>query len=100
MAFPASSGCNDVSAIVSNFFKFGADDMARDEQVKAWLDVADNSVDREVRKTNYKKALQRIAEECYWIPLWSYNFNFAYDSDLDFTPTPDEISRFFLMKWK
>ena len=28
------------------------------------------------------------------------NFNFAYDADLEFIPTPDEISRFFLMKWK
>jgi peptide/nickel transport system substrate-binding protein len=95
-----SYSINDVSAITSHFFKLGADDLARDEQVKEWLDIADNSVDTKVREENYKKALQRIAAQCYWIPTWSYNFNFAYDADLDFTPTPDEISRFFLMKWK
>ena len=95
-----SYSINDASAIVSNFFTFSGDDMARDEQVKNWINIADNSVDNEVRKENYKKAFQRIAEQCYWIPTWSYNFNFAYDADLDFTPTPDEISRFFMMKWK
>jgi len=95
-----SYSINDASAIVSNFFKFSGDDMARDEDVKNWLDIADNSVDPEVRKAHYKKAFQRIAEQCYWVPTWSYNFNYAFDKDLDFTPTPDEITRFFTCKWK
>ncbi|WP_292896712.1 ABC transporter substrate-binding protein [Nitratireductor sp.] len=95
-----SNSINDVSAITSQFFKFGGQDFARDEEVKAWLDAGDTSVDEEVRKKNYSKALQRIAEEAYWIPLFSYNSNYVFTKDVDFTPTPDEIVRFFDMSWK
>ncbi len=95
-----SYSINDVSAITSHFFKFGKDDNARDPDVKRWLDIADTSTDPEVRKTNYKLALQRIAERVYWLPLWSYNTYYAYTKDLAFTPTPDEIPRFFQMRWK
>lgn len=95
-----SYSINDVSAITSHFFKFGKDDYARDQDVKNWLDTADNSTDPAVRKANYKLALQRIAERVYWLPLWSYNTYYAFTKDLSFTPTPDEIPRFFQMRWK
>jgi peptide/nickel transport system substrate-binding protein len=95
-----SYSINDASAITSQFFKFGADDMAHDEQVKQWLETADTSTDSAVRAENYAKALQRIAEQAYWLPLWSYNTNYVYTQDLEFEPTPDEIPRFFTMSWK
>ena len=95
-----SNSINDVSAITSQFFKFGDQDFARDEEVKNWLEAGDKSVDDAVRKENYAKALQRIAEEAYWIPLFSYNSNYVFTKDVAFTPTPDEIVRFFDMSWK
>jgi hypothetical protein len=42
-------------AIMGNFSKFGADDQARDPDLKALLDVADTSIDPKLRKTNYRK---------------------------------------------
>lgn len=95
-----SYSINDVSAITSTFFDHGKDDYARDPDVKKWLDIADNSTDPKVRIENYTKALQKIAEEVYWLPLWSYNAYYVYSSDLEFTPTSDEIPRFFRAKWK
>jgi len=95
-----SYSVNDTSAITSHFFKHGADDMARDDQVKQWLDIADRSTDPAVRKENYAKALARIAEQAYWLPLWSYNTNYVFSQDVEFEPTPDEIPRFFTMSWK
>ncbi len=95
-----SNSINDVSAITSQFFKFGDQDFAHDEEVKTWLDTGDKSVDDEVRKENYSKALKKIAEEAYWIPLFSYNSNYVFSKEVDFTPTPDEIVRFFEMSWK
>lgn len=95
-----SYSLNDVSASTSNFFKGSGDDTARDPEVIKWLEIADTSVDPEVRKANYKKALQRIAEQAYWFPLWSYSTNYAFTKDLDFTPTEDEIPHFFNAKWK
>lgn len=57
-------------------------------------------MDDEVRKENYSKALKKIADEAYWIPLFSYNSNYVFSKDVEFTPTPDEIVRFFTMSWK
>ncbi|MCP5075738.1 MAG: ABC transporter substrate-binding protein [Rhodobacteraceae bacterium] len=90
----------DVSAIVSHFFKHGPDDPAKDDLTKEMLDIADNSIDAEVRKTNYKKAFSRIASEVYWLPMFTYAKYYAYSKDLDFKATPDEIPRFYTAKWK
>jgi peptide/nickel transport system substrate-binding protein len=95
-----SYSINDVSAIVSHFFEFSEDDMARDPQVRDWLLEADATVDSEKRKMLYKKALQRIAEQAYWAPLFTYVSNNCFSKDLDFTPYPDAVPRFFQAKWK
>ncbi len=95
-----SYSMNDASAITSHFFKHGRDDYCRDPDVKKWLDIADTSVDPEVRKANYKKALRRIQEELCWLPMFTYAKYYVYSKELDFTPTDDEIPRFFTAKWK
>ena len=63
------------------------------------LGIGDTSVDPAVRKTAYKAALSRISEEVFMFPLWSYNTWYAFSTDVDFNPTPDEIPRFFTAKW-
>ncbi len=90
----------DVSAIVSHFFKHGPDDPAKDDLTKEMLDIADNSIDENVRKENYKKAFARISSELYWLPMFTYAKYYAYSKDLDFKATPDEIPRFYTAKWK
>ena len=95
-----SNSINDVSAITSVFFTGGKDDLSLDKDVTAWLNKGDTTVDPAARKDVYKKALQKIADEAYWLPLWSYNTNYAFSSELDFTPTADEIPRFVSAKWK
>ena len=95
-----SYSVNDVSAITSHFFKNGRDDYAMDTEVKAWLDKADTSTDPETRKKYYKMALERISGELYWLPMFTYAKYYAFNQDLDFTPTPDEIPQFFAAKWK
>ncbi len=95
-----SYSMNDASAITSHFFKGGRDDYCRDDDVKKWLEIADTSVDLSVRKANYKKALARVQEKLCWLPMFTYAKYYAFSNDLDFTPTNDEIPRFFLAKWK
>jgi peptide/nickel transport system substrate-binding protein len=95
-----SFSIHDASAFTGNFFRGTADDNARDPEVMKWLEIADTSVDPEVRKKNYKMALQRIAEQAYSMPLWSSNMNYAYTKDLNFSAQPDEIPRFFNASWK
>ena len=90
----------DASAFTGNFFGGTADDNARDPEVIKWLQIADTSIDPEVRKKNYKMALQRIAEQAYCLPLWSANMNYAFTKDLNFVAQSDEIPRFFNSSWK
>lgn len=95
-----SYSVNDASAIVSQFFKFGSLDDARDEEVKKWLDVADTATDPEKRKEYYAKALKKIADQAYWLPLFSYNSNYVFTKEVSYQPTPDEVLRFVEMSWK
>ncbi len=95
-----SFSINDASAIISTFFKGSEDDYARDAEVKAWLDVADNSNDVAVRKENYKKAVNRIMEQAYWAPLNTFVTNYAHVAELEFRAYKDEIPRYFNYSWK
>lgn len=95
-----SYSINDASAIISVYFKGGADDGDKDEQVKEWLDTADTSVDPEVRKEFYKKAITKITDNAYWAPMFSYTSNYAFTSDLNFKAYPDELPRFWEASWK
>lgn len=95
-----SYSVNDVSAITSNYFRLGNDDYARDDKVADLLRTGDNSTDPDVRRSAYSKALKIIAEQAYWVPLWSYNSNYVFSKELDFIPNKDEVTRFYTASWK
>lgn len=95
-----SQGVLDASASVSNYFKFGVDDYARDPEVRDSLQKADTSIDPDKRKALYKQALSRIADQEYFLPLFSYGRTYAFSSDLDMPVTPDELAHFYLAHWK
>ena len=94
-----SYSINDASAMVSQFFKHGSLDSTRDDQVLADLDVADRATDPDTRVAHYRKALQRIADQAYWAPLFSYNTNYVMTKEVSYTPTADEVLRFTDMTW-
>ncbi|MDF1790533.1 MAG: ABC transporter substrate-binding protein [Thalassobaculaceae bacterium] len=95
-----SGSVPDADAIVPVFFGDSPDDLARDPEVQAELKKAGSTVDTKVRLAAYKKALSKIADEAYWLPLWTFSTNYAMSQDVDWTPTADEIPRFFFAKWK
>jgi peptide/nickel transport system substrate-binding protein len=94
-----SSSIPDMSAITTEFFGGGTQDYARDQEVIDWIVAGNTSIDPEVRNENYTKALKKIADQAYWLPLWSYPLGFAYVQDLNYSPTPDELVRFYDMSW-
>jgi peptide/nickel transport system substrate-binding protein len=94
-----SFSINDVSAIMPNFFDGGADDYARDPDVQKWLAEGGSSNDADVRRKAYASAIQRITERAYWLPLHTYVTTYGHSKQLNFTPYPDELPRFFLAKW-
>ncbi len=91
---------HDVSAITSHFFKATRDDYARDSKLISDLNAGDSSVDRQEREAAYSRALKSIAENAYWLPLFTYNVNYAFNEKLNFVPNPDEIPRFYASNWK
>ncbi|UYV36486.1 ABC transporter substrate-binding protein [Rhodobacteraceae bacterium D3-12] len=94
-----SYSINDASAMVSQFFKHGSLDSTRDDQVLEWLKVADSSTNPDERIEYYGKAINRIADQAFWAPMFSYNTNYVFTNDVAYTPTPDEVLRFIDMSW-
>lgn len=95
-----SGSIPDVAAITSHFFKGGPDDPAKDPRTADALNRGDTSVDVAERQAAYAEAMGIIAEEVYWLPMFTYAKYYAWSKDLNFTPTPDEIPRFFDASWK
>lgn len=58
-----SYGIGDVVFTLSNFFGGGADDLLKDPELTAWLQVGDTSTDPAARQEAYAKALKKIADE-------------------------------------
>lgn len=96
----ASSGLNDISGIASVLLKMTPDDYCQNPKVKELLDTADTTIDPELRAATYKQALEVVAEEVCWIPLYSHSKPYAYTEDLDFFATADGFPLFFLSSWK
>lgn len=95
-----SQGMMDASASVSFYFEFGPDDLARDAQVRDWLVSADHETNAKERNELYRKALARIADQAYFIPLFTYGRIYAVNSDLDYPVTADELAHFYMARWK
>jgi peptide/nickel transport system substrate-binding protein len=95
-----SNRMNDSAASVSYYFKGADDDMVMDPQVIDWLKTADNSIDPERRKEFYAKALNRIADQAYCVPMFTLTMYYAASKDLVFKPYFDDLPRFYRANWK
>jgi peptide/nickel transport system substrate-binding protein len=95
-----STSLYDVAAITSYFFKNTPNDMARDSEVAGLLERGDRATDPQARIAAYTPAIRRITEQAYWLPMWTYPLTYAFNSQLEFQPSADEVPRFFLSRWK
>ncbi|MGY6633693.1 MAG: ABC transporter substrate-binding protein [Alkalilacustris sp.] len=90
----------DVSAIISHFFADTPDDFARDEEIHAWLEIADNSIDEDERRQYYDKVIERITDQVYWLPMHTFIISYAFVEDLEMIPFPDEVARYYTYSWR
>lgn len=95
-----SYGVADVGLSTSQFFSGTPDDQVKEPELIALLKAADASIDPAFRKANYAKALTRIADQAYWLPLWTFSINTAQNAALDFSLDADEFARFYSARWK
>lgn len=95
-----SNGMLDASASTGHYFQFGPDDYARDEEVRDWLSEAEKTVDPDTRAELYSQALKKIAENAYYIPLFLYGRTYAFNNEVEYPVTDDEMAHFYLARWK
>jgi peptide/nickel transport system substrate-binding protein len=95
-----SNGILDASASTGYYFRFSVDDYARDPELRDWLAEADTSTEPDKRTALYAKALRKINEQAYAVPLFIYGRTYAYAKDFDFPLTQDEMAHFYLARWK
>src|SRR5690606_615368 len=95
-----SNSIPDVSASTGHFFSGTPDDLSQDKEVIAGIKEANGLIDPEKRKAVWHKVLSRIADEAYWVPIFTYAKYYAYSKDLDFKASSGEIPKFYRTKWK
>ncbi len=91
---------NDLFAVVNSYFAGDAYDAEPDPELTGWIKAAAQTNDPAARKSLYGKALNRIADQVYILPMWTHPNVHAFSSDLEFQPFPDENPRFYLARWK
>jgi peptide/nickel transport system substrate-binding protein len=94
-----SNSVMDVSAGPGFWFSGSATDYARDEQVIDLIETGGSTIDPEGRLKAYGEMIRIVTEKAYIVPLFTYALNYAYNSQLEFTPVPDETPRFFQARW-
>lgn len=95
-----SSSINDVYAMLPPFFGGGADDYSMDPEVIANIEKAGGSIDKPTRQAAYAAALKRVADQAYWVPMFTMPVNYVLAADLDMPIPGDEIPEFFRARWK
>jgi len=86
--------------MTSEFFNGAEVDLVKDPEVVDLINRADRETDRDLRESMYGDAIDSIADNAYFIPLWTYNVNYALTDEVDVVIHPDEIARFFNATWK
>jgi peptide/nickel transport system substrate-binding protein len=95
-----SYGVSDSGLSTGQYFSGTEDDIYRDPELVQSLKEANASVDQPLRKKIYEAAAKRVADQAYWLPLWSYNVTMAQNKDLEISLNPDEFIDFFRAHWK
>ncbi len=94
-----SFSIGDASASMGNFFNGSTNDGARDPEIMELMKKANETVDENARKGFFSKAIKLATERAYWVPMHTIVMGYAYNKDLNFTPTVDELPRFFTASW-
>jgi peptide/nickel transport system substrate-binding protein len=95
-----SNSINDVAAILPPFFSNGIDDFSMDKEVAKDI-IAGGAVNEpSARKAAYSAALKRIADNAYWVPLFTMPINYAFNAGLEIPVNRAEIPEFYRARWK
>ena len=57
------------------------------------------TMDAAKRNELYAKAVERITDQVYWLPMFTFVQNYAFTDQLAFTPSADELVRLYRVHW-
>lgn len=95
-----SGGTADASASTGVHFALNsARNYTGDEALAQTVLAAERTIDPDKRKRLYRQALNRIAEQAYWVPMFSYSQNYLLSPGLEFPVPKDGVPRFWQASW-
>ena len=62
--------------------------------------AAEQTLDVAERKRLYAEGLSLIAEQAYWVPLWSYSEGVLSSKDIVFNQDRDGYPRIWNLEWR
>jgi len=96
-----SSSIYDASAIMNIFFEDdGTYAFTESEALDTALETALETVDLEQRRTLYAQAIDEITSQAYWVPLYAGRVVAGVSEALEWSPSSDEIERYYLASWR
>lgn len=96
-----SGSTADTATIAETHWSMKSDrNLAQDAFVAQRMEAAAKTIDRAERQRLYSEALRRIAEEAYWIPLYTYSQDYLVSKDLAYPVPKDGLPRLFRAHWR
>lgn len=96
----ANGGTADTAMIARVHFGDTDRNLSRNPEVMRLVTDAERTNDSARRAGLYHQALQIIADQAYWIPLYTYSVNYLMSPDLEFPIPPDGLPRLYEARWK
>ncbi|MCM0613805.1 ABC transporter substrate-binding protein [Marinobacter sediminum] len=96
-----SGGTADASASTGvHFAANSARNYTGDEALAKRVLAAEQTINPDRRKRLYREALNRIADQAYWVPMFSYSQNYLLSPELEFPVPKDGVPRLWQASWR
>jgi peptide/nickel transport system substrate-binding protein len=91
----------DADALYYIFFKRGeVYDYGTTDELSGLIEEARSTIDAPKRRELYTRAQRIVAEQAFWVPMYSQYAIEAVSSKLNYEAAADEILRVFSATWK
>jgi peptide/nickel transport system substrate-binding protein len=91
----------DAGAVMADKFEPESDEnYTGNPEVSKLVSAAVSSYDPKVRAENFRKAVQLIANEAYWAPVYRYSEEYLVSKETHFDAPKDGMQRLYLIRWK
>ncbi|KAF0807379.1 substrate-binding protein, ABC-type oligopeptide transporter [Alcanivorax xiamenensis] len=96
-----SGGTPDASASTGVHFAANSNrNYSGDQALADTVLAAEHTIDPDQRRRLYRKALNRIAAQAYWVPLFSYSQNYLLTPALSLPVPEDGVPRLWQAAWR